>query len=159
MASRATRRCRSRSPRLDPSATYAMSRIARPDDRHLDVSHGSSDGRVRFADRDARADHGWFREHATADGFRELLEIQQVGRLHRGADLRVHPAIVHDPVVPAHPDGEIDLEGLRMFTLMRQDADDGVKGHPAQRDLVALFVGHCPNVTSARVEDLATTRE
>src|SRR5687768_4384409 len=119
MAARATRRCRSRSPRLDPSATYAMSRIARPDDRHLDVSHGSADGRMRFADRDPRADHGGFREHATADGFCEVLEIQQVACLHRGADLGVHPAIVHDSVVAAHPDGEIDLERLRMLTLMR----------------------------------------
>src|SRR5438309_853102 len=119
ISSRATERCCSRSPRLDPNATYATSRIPLAHDRDFGIAERTAHRRMRLAHRDPDALDDELVENAGRDGIRELFEVEQRGRFHDVPDLRVHAAIVDDVVAGTHPRGEIDLERLWVLALVR----------------------------------------
>src|SRR5262245_54160042 len=119
MASRAEARCCSRSPRFDPNAMYATSRIPLAHDSDLDGLQRTTERSMRFSNRDPYATHGRLAQNPRRDRLRKLLEVEQGGRFEGFPDLRVHAAVVHNLLPRGYPRGEIDLQRLRVLTFVR----------------------------------------
>src|SRR5205085_9924981 len=96
IASRATDRCISRAPTLEPNAMYATSRIPFADGDDLGVIERPVEGHMRLAHRHANSLHVTIAEDAVGDRAGELLQVQQLGRLERRADFGIQAPVVHD---------------------------------------------------------------
>src|SRR5687767_8600938 len=93
IASRATDKWLARSPRLEPSATYATSRMAIADDGDFGVIERPTHGCVGLSDRDANALDCLRVENSGGDGAGQLLQVQELRRFQRGANLGIQMAI------------------------------------------------------------------
>src|SRR6185437_1088412 len=140
IAARARARYAARSPRLDPSAMYATSRIGRALRHDLGEVERAAQCNVRFAHRDTRRAHARaVGERALDDGVGNLFEIVDRAAAHHLRNERVESAVVHHAVAGSlhHAHRQIDLDRLRGRALVRQDANERVKAHAAQGDLVS----------------------
>jgi len=125
-----------RSPTFDPSAIYATSIIRASGDNNFGVRQRARQRDVRLSYGDTcRANSNAVPERRSSDAIADLLEKVYVTRVHDGSNRVVERAIIDNPLPVRDVDAQIDLDRLRRGPLVRQDSDERVKAHGAQRDL------------------------